>query len=126
MKSRTTRRKSQARLEAQGALQGAAIRKPAAPGWGTLKIVWLTSLMISVAAGPSRAATIRGTVLDPSNRAVPHARVSLLTPLAALEERQTDAQGRYDFTSLPGGEYTLVANMPGFSTLAVKVKLEGF
>jgi outer membrane receptor protein involved in Fe transport len=49
--------------------------------------------------------------------------VSLLSALTALEERQTDARGRYEFAGLRGGTFKLVANLPGFSTLSTEVEL---
>ncbi len=70
-----------------------------------------------------RGATLQGTVLDPSGQAAPGVRVSLLTPLTALEERQTDAQGRYAFDGLRGGVYKLVASLPGFSSSSTEVEV---
>lgn len=72
----------------------------------------------------ARAATLRGTVFDPSGGVVVRARVSLLTPLAALEERTTDGQGRYLFPDLPAGEYRLVANSPGFTATQSDIHIE--
>ena len=40
-----------------------------------------------------RAATIEGTVFDPSDGAVPNVRVNLFQSLTALDERQTNAKG---------------------------------
>ena len=72
---------------------------------------------------PAPAAMLWGMVFDPSGRGVPGARVSLLTPLAVLEERQTDARGRYRFPGLRGGAFRLAANQPGFSTSSSEVQL---
>jgi len=81
-------------------------------------------LILSASAGPAAwAATLDGTVFDPSGRAVRGARVSLLTPLVPLEECQTDARGRFEFTGLHGGTYRLVATVPGFAASPVQVKL---
>ncbi len=82
-------------------------------------------LAILAVASAAMAVTIRGTVVDPDGRAVPQARVSLLAPLTALEERQTDAHGRYEFAGLSPGVYRLVANAPGFSTASSEVPLTG-
>jgi len=49
--------------------------------------------------------------------------VSLLAPLTALGERETDAQGRYEFAGLRGGVYKLVASVPGFSTASADVEV---
>ena len=75
------------------------------------------------AAGCAAAATIRGTVLDPSGRPVPQARVSLLRSLAALEEHRADSRGQYEFTGLSAGNYRLVANAPGFSSSPADVQI---
>ncbi len=71
----------------------------------------------------SSSATLWGTVFDPSGHVVPGARVSLLTRLAVLEERQTDARGQYRFEGLRGGAFKLVANQPGFSTSLSEAEL---
>jgi len=69
----------------------------------------------------ARAATIKGTVLDPSGRAVANAQVSLLQSLTVLDERQTDAKGEYEFAGVARGSYRLVANAPGFAASPVDV-----
>ena len=63
-------------------------------------------------------AILQGKIFDPDGRAVPRAHVSLLSGLTPLEERETDAEGKYRFEGLADGAYTLVANSPGFSTLS--------
>ncbi len=79
-------------------------------------VVAIVALCLLLRATTMSAATLRGTVLDPSGRAVQGVRVSLLAALSALDERQTDAQGRYEFDGVPPGVYQLVANAPGFSS----------
>jgi outer membrane receptor protein involved in Fe transport len=80
-------------------------------------------LLIGLAATAARAATIKGTVLDPSGRAVANVQVSLLQSLTALDERQTDAKGEFEFTGVAKGSYRLVANAPGFSASPVDVEV---
>jgi len=80
-------------------------------------------LSMALSATAARAATIKGTVLDPSGRAVANVQVSLLQSLAALDERQTDAKGEYEFTGVAKGSYRLVANAPGFSSSPVDVEV---
>ena len=63
-------------------------------------------------------AILQGKVFDPDGQAIPRVRVSLLSGLTPLEERETDAEGKYRFAGLADGAYTLVANSPGFSTLS--------
>ena len=81
----------------------------------------LVTLLLSI--GVVRAATLEGTVLDPSGRAVPGARVSLLHQLTPLEERQTDARGRFEFGGLRGDAYRLVASVPGFTASSVQIEV---
>jgi len=81
----------------------------------------LVTLLLSI--GVVRAATLEGTVLDPSGRAVPGARVSLLHQLTPLEERQTDARGRFEFDGLRRGAYRLVASVPGFTASSVQIEV---
>ncbi|HKS95151.1 MAG TPA: carboxypeptidase regulatory-like domain-containing protein, partial [Terriglobia bacterium] len=90
-----------------------------------LRVLLVAPLSVLLGASVARAATIQGTVVDPDGRAVPEARVSLLAPLTALEERQTDAQGHYQFSGLAAGVYKLVANAPGFSTTSSDVRVGG-
>jgi outer membrane receptor protein involved in Fe transport len=80
----------------------------------------LSVLFVSAAI---HAATIEGTIFDPSGRAVPNVRVSLLQSLTALDERQTDAKGEYKFEGLAKGAYRLVANAPGFSASTADVEM---
>ncbi|MGD0920175.1 MAG: TonB-dependent receptor [Terriglobia bacterium] len=81
----------------------------------------LVALLLSI--GVVRAATLEGTVLDPSGRAVPGARVSLLHQLTPPEERQTDAHGRFEFDGLRRGAYRLVASVPGFTASSVQIEM---
>jgi outer membrane cobalamin receptor len=93
-------------------------------GLRSVPTVCLTRLlMFCLCVGAARAGTLEGTVLDPSGRAVPGARVSLLRSLVALEERQTDARGAYSFAGLRSGTYRLVANASGFSSASTAVEV---
>lgn len=86
-----------------------------------LQTILLVFLFFAV-GGAARAATLQGTVLDPSGRPVPGAQVSLLSRLAPIEERQTDVRGQYKFEGLRSGAYRLVASLPGFSTSSAEVE----
>jgi outer membrane cobalamin receptor len=68
-------------------------------------------------------ASLRGKVFDPDGRTVSGARVSLLSGLTPVEERETGAGGEYLFEGLPAGKFTLVANMAGFSTLSNELQV---
>ena len=79
----------------------------------------------SQAPGSTRGATIRGTVYDPDGRAVPDAEVTLLGSLIVAGEMRTDSRGEYKFDGLAGGTYTVVANLPGFTSVSAEIKIEG-
>ena len=83
----------------------------------------LTGLALLLTAVAARAASIRGTVVDPQDRPVAGAHVSLLSPLNAVAQRSTDGSGRYAFEGLERGTYQLVAEAPGLSANAGGVTL---
>ncbi len=93
------------------------------PGSKPLLAAILAAFITASAVAAAHQSVLRGTVLDPSGRPVPGARVSLLAPLAALDERQTDSEGQFEFTGLRPGTYKLAANSPGFSASSVEVDL---
>ncbi len=78
----------------------------------------------SQSSGSTRGAAIRGTVYDPDGRAVPDAEVTLLGSLIAAGEMRTDSRGEYRFNGLAGGTYTVVANLPGFTSVSTEIKVE--
>jgi len=97
---------------------------PVAPTWLTRALAILLGLLsIPFVGGAAHGATIKGTVYDPSGRAVLNVRVSLLQSLTALDERQTNAKGEYQFEGLAKGTYRLVANAPGFSASTADVEV---
>ena len=113
-------------VRCQEAEQGFAVisAPPARPAGRKRALVILLGLLSIFFAGAAmRAATIEGTVSDPSGRAVPNVRVSLLKSPTALDERQTDAKGEYKFAGLAKGSYRLVANAPGFSASTADVEM---
>jgi outer membrane receptor protein involved in Fe transport len=80
-------------------------------------------LLILLTAVGAAAATIEGTVFDPSGQPVPGARVNLLAGLAPVAERQSDTQGHFRFENLPANAYRLIANVPGFAASARPVEV---
>ena len=116
--------------KAEGRKQKAEKNLPAlAPRSGRLAkgnralAVLLGLLSIPFVSGAAHGATIKGTIYDPSGRAAFNVRVSLLQSLAALDERQTNAKGEYQFEGLARGSYRLVANAPGFSASTADVEI---
>ncbi len=84
---------------------------------------FLALAVLLLAAAKVNAATLEGTVFDPSGRVVPGARITLLSEFTPLAESETDSQGEYRFVNRPAGAYRLLANASGFSSAAVEVDL---
>ncbi len=71
------------------------------PGGSPMKHTLLSGLLAS--AGLS-AATIGGSIFDPSGAAIPNAKVSLYDPdTAAVQETTTTPDGKFGFDNLPAG-----------------------
>lgn len=84
----------------------------------------LVLVLFLTCIGSVRAATIQGSVLDPSGRPVEGARVSLLAPRVAIEERETNSNGRFQFEDLKAGVYTLVSNATGLSATVSDLRIK--
>jgi outer membrane cobalamin receptor len=85
----------------------------------------LGALFVLLSATTAQAGTLAGTVLDPSGRAVPQARVTLLRSLVVLDQRQTDSQGTFQFAGLANGKYQLAASAPGLASPQAEVEIHG-
>lgn len=64
------------------------------------------------------AGVVRGIVADPSGLGLPGVAVTV-----ANRTTFTDPQGAFVFTAIPPGEYTLVAELSGFSSVQYRVKV---
>ncbi|MFI5127713.1 MAG: carboxypeptidase-like regulatory domain-containing protein, partial [Candidatus Acidiferrales bacterium] len=83
-----------------------------------MKRVWLLCalaiLVVAVSLGSGSAwgqatTSIRGTVTDPSNAAIPNATVTLTNTDTNLQRHATtDQEGSYVFAEVQPGHYTLV------------------
>ena len=104
-------------------IQDSGFRIQTSAGWNRRLVVLLGVLAVFAGSGVVRAARLEGTVYDPSGRAVPGVRVTLLQSVAVRDERQTDAQGEYKFEGVAQGSYRLVANGPGFSAASAEVEV---
>jgi iron complex outermembrane recepter protein len=72
------------------------------------------------------SATLSGTVKDPSGLIVPGVVVTLTNDQTAMEKKLVaDETGKYSFTDVPPGAYTIHADAPGFKDPAKKVRLAG-
>ena len=72
----------------------------------------------------TRFGMIEGTAFDPDGRLFPAVRVALFSGLTQLEERETNAQGKFQFEGLRDGEYEIVANRTGFTTVVTHISLK--
>lgn len=80
-----------------------------------MKRTILSGLLAS--AGLS-AATIGGSLFDPSGAAVPNAKALLYNPdTSAKQETTTAPDGKFTFDNLPAGQYILRIEKPGFASL---------
>ncbi|HVT99685.1 MAG TPA: carboxypeptidase-like regulatory domain-containing protein, partial [Acidobacteriaceae bacterium] len=78
----------------------------------------LLATLCSITASAQIAADLRGTVLDPSGHAVPHAQVDLTQAATNIHlSTVTSASGDYSFTNLTPGVDRLDVTAPGFAHL---------
>lgn len=77
-------------------------------------------VLIILSLGAARASAfgdVRGTVLDPQQRPIARAKVTLLAGASAWSQTtQTDDVGDFSFRSVPIGEYKVTVESGGFST----------
>src|SRR5512140_79472 len=69
----------------------------------------------SILIGQTFTASISGTVTDPANAVVPHARIVVTDPQRnAAYTAESDGTGHYVITNLQPGSYTLHVEASGF------------
>jgi TonB family protein len=84
-------------------------------GGSTMKRTLLSGLLAS--SGLS-AATIAGSLFDPTGSAVANAKAEIMNQdTSAKQETTTTSDGSFAFESLPAGQYILRIDKPGFATL---------
>jgi outer membrane receptor protein involved in Fe transport len=88
-------------------------------------LIFALLLFFAAACGTLSAATLEGTVLDPSGQAVPGARITLQRSLVAVEETRADARGAYRFEGLPEGQYRLSAAARGLTSSPEDLDVRG-
>jgi len=89
--------------------------------------VILLAIALPIAAASQAVSTPSGTVADPTGRPLADA-VLRLTPLGKSEqvfETRTDANGAFEFSPVPTGEYMLAVRYPGFSGSRQRIPLSG-
>lgn len=74
----------------------------------------------------SASGSLTGTVLDPRGAALPGANVSLKNDTTGATQKLTsDGQGRYSFSRLAAGKYTLQVSDSGFELARRSVQVDG-
>lgn len=82
------------------------------------------NLWISGLAHGQRLGVLEGHVMDPSGAVIPGALVVLAPqPSGPSHTMQTDGEGRYRFTALAAGRYTVTAEAAGFRSSVKQVTL---
>ncbi len=88
-------------------------------------VAQLPSSSFAQTPAAKQGAAIRGTVFDPDGRAVPDAAVTLLGSMMVSAGTRANSRGEYRFEGLAAGDYSIVANVSGFSSISTDVKVAG-
>ena len=84
----------------------------------------LLATLPAAAAQSGNAATIHGTVTDPSGAVIPSATVTVSNPVSHLNRTvQSDATGQFEIGNLPFNTYNVTASAPGFAALKQNVTI---
>jgi len=94
-----------------------------------LSLVFLAAAPLPGAAAPggtqTQTASVTGRVVNAAGEPVPSATVTLRQTTAGFERSLTaDREGRFEFSALSAGDYTVTALAPGFSLSAENLRLE--
>jgi hypothetical protein len=87
-------------------------------------LLWICSWGVEAAA----ATRLTGSLTDPQGQLLSNANIRLLRRADSTRlENKTNAEGHFTFSGLDGGEYRLIAELPGFSVLTrtILVQAEG-
>src|SRR5262245_36632639 len=88
-------------------------------------LIWLSVLATPVAA-QLQLARVDGTVVDAQGQALDRARVQLEDALGApIRSQETDAAGRFSFSNVAAGRYTLRATVAGIDPFLVPIMVDG-
>lgn len=66
--------------------------------------------------GVQTGASVKGSVLDPDGAAIPGATVTLTPPKGSAIVTKSGVDGSFGLESVPAGNYTVTATMPGFGS----------
>jgi TonB dependent receptor/Carboxypeptidase regulatory-like domain/TonB-dependent Receptor Plug Domain len=83
------------------------------------------AVVLSPGSAAANDAGLTGQVIDPQGKAVPDAIVRLLSEeRIAVQQTKTDAQGQFQFVSVPQGEYHLTVDAADFNTIARDISVK--
>src|ERR1019366_9998820 len=94
--------------------------------WVFLALI-ISSFLISVPSSQAQtgnSANINGTVLDPDNKAIANATVTIHNPVSGLDRTtMTDASGAFSFTNVPFNPYHMDITAKGFDVYSQDVEV---
>ena len=90
-----------------------------------LSLVSVNLVSVLDVARAAAAATLAGRVLDPDDRGVSNARITVSGPLGTVAEAVTSQTGEFTIERLPDGDYDLVVSASGFRAAPERVTLSG-
>src|SRR6266498_372247 len=86
-----------------------------------MSLTFRTVFLLAASAAVLPATDIRGTVLDPSGAAIPHAQVSAVNRLGVVAQTTADSSGRFELKIADPTGVRVVATAPGFETNGTEV-----
>jgi len=84
----------------------------------TILFVAMALWLLTPAQGQQKLGSIQGEVLDPSGAVVPNATVTATSTSGTAHTAKTNARGSYLLPRLAPGQYTVVAEAPGFAVFS--------
>lgn len=91
-----------------------------------LPLLAFTVIVGAAAAGAQGVSRFSGSIMDPTNAAVPAVTVVLTNvQTGETHEVRSDRQGRFEFAALAAGDYLLEARLPGFASFKGRITVGG-
>ena len=84
-------------------------------------LAWFMMCSIPGALAQSNAATLTGTVTDPTHAVIPKATITITDEASGIVRNTTsDGAGFFSFVGMPVGTYDVKVSAPGFNSLLRK------
>lgn len=88
-------------------------------------LTWMAALAAAPASGQLQLSAVKGVLLDATGQPLPGATIELSDPLGGvLATRLSDSAGRFAFTGVALGRYSLRAMLAGFDSLRYPLNVE--